>query len=166
MTKKNLVAYCPKGISAPQRMLYAIVPLGEVTMDIWLDCLASRVQEMLDRKRWFKRRLANKVCKLLNRPPCDDLEFFGKYIIKYDSRLKNYITGSIDKRKRPLSFPVTVTENDENVYKDMQVCDLVTWAGLLKLHFSGRLSNYHMQMQYGLNKYYFANKDKFDPFNK
>ena len=158
------VAYLPKGISAPQRILYAMVPLGEVTMDIWLDCLASRVQEMLDRKKWFKRRLANKVCKLLNRPLCDDLNSFGKYIIEYESRLKNYITATIDKRKRPLPFPIIVTENDEKVYKDIQVCDLVTWAGLLKLLLSGRLSDYHMQMQYGLNKYYFDSKEKIDLF--
>jgi hypothetical protein len=160
----SIVAYCPKGIPAPQRVLYAMVPLGEVTMDIWLECLASRVQEMLNRKKWFKKRLANKVCKLLNRPPCDDLEIFGKYIIEYNSQLKNYITGSIDRRKRPLPFPIIVTENDEEVYKDMQVCDLLTWAGLLELLLSGRLGGYHVQMNYGLNKYYFANKDKFDVF--
>ena len=158
------VAYLPKGISAPQRILYAMVPLGEVTMDIWLDCLASRVQEMLDRKKWFKRRLANKVCKLLNRPLCDDLNSFGKYIIEYESRLKNYITATIDRRKRPLPFPIIVTENDEKAYIDIQVCDLVTWAGLLKLLLSGRLSDYHMQMQYGLNKYYFDSKEKIDLF--
>jgi len=154
---KNLVtrvAYLPRGISAPNRLLHAMVPVGEVTMDMWLECLANRVQEMLDRKKWFKRRLANKVCKLLNRPPCDDLESFGNYIIEYESRLKNYITATIDKRRRPLPFPIVVSDHDDKAYQDIQVCDLETWAGLLKLVLSGRLSYNHMQMHYGLNAYY------------
>ena len=115
-------------------------------------------------KEQVKRRLPNIVSKLLNRPPCDDLNSFGKFIIEYESRLKNYITATIDGRKRPLPFPIIVTENDEKVYIDIQVCDLVTWAGLLKLLLSGRLSDYQMQMQYGLNKYYFDSKEKIDLF--
>jgi hypothetical protein len=158
------VAYLPKGIPAPDRILHAMVPVGEVTMDIWLDCLASRVQEMLDRKKWFKRSLANKACKRLNYPPCEDLSNFGRHIIYYDPRFKNVVMALIDKSRRPLPFPVLVTEQDEKAYEDIKVCDLETWVGLFALFLSGRLSYHHMQMHYGLNKYYFENKDKLGLF--
>ena len=133
----NLVAFYPKGILSPRRVLYAMVPLGEVTMDIWLDCLANRVQEMLDRKKWFKRRLANKVCKLLHRPPCEDLENFGEHIIGYESSFKTVITYSIGKKEKP--FPAIVTENDVEVFEDIQVTSLDVWAGLAYLVTSGTL---------------------------
>ena len=156
----RLLAWCPEGILSPNRALYAMVPPGEVTMDIWLDCLASRVQEMLDRKRWCKRRLANKVCKILERPPCEDLESFGKYIIEYQSRFKKVIAASItDKKQQP--FPAIVIEEDQEVLEDMKATTLESWAGLASLVTSGLLLNdYCRHMERPINKQYFASKTK------
>ena len=164
INSSQVLAWYPKGILSPQSVLYAKVPPGGVTMDIWLNCLANRVQEMLDRKKWFKRRLANKVCKMLERPPCKDLENFGKYIIEYQSRFKKAIIASrINKKEQP--FPATVTEQDLEVLEDMKVTTLEGWAGLASLVTSGLLlSDHSRHMEYPINKQYFASKDKIDLF--
>ena len=157
----RLLAWCPEGILSPNRVLYAMVPPGEVTMDIWLDCLANRIQMMLDRKKWFKRRLANKVCKILEWPPCEDLENFGRYIIEYkNGRFKRVITGSILKGKKP--FPAMVTEQDDEVYEDIQVTSLEGWAGLASLVTGGILlsDRIHRHIERPINKQYFASKNK------
>lgn len=160
MTKSDLVAFCPQGILSPRSVLYARVPPGEVTIDIWLDCLSNRIQELLDRKKWFKRRIANKVCKILERPPCEDLENFGKHIIDYQSRFKKVITASItDVKEQP--FPAIVTEEDQEVLEDMKTTTLEGWAGLASLVTSGLLlSDYGRHMERPINKHYFASKTK------
>jgi hypothetical protein len=160
------VAYYPKELTLPRRILYVMVPKGEVTMDIWLDCLIDRVQMMFERKRWFRRRYANKICKILRIPACEDLDNLGRYIINYksdytigfNSDFERWINAFLPRKKL---FPKLVMEQDEEVYKDIQDTDLETWAGLVRLMTSGRLSYDHdLHKEYGLNKYFFENNKK------
>ncbi len=152
----KLVAFKPQGILAPERVLYAMVPLGEVTLDLWLDCLAHRLQIMLNRRKWFKRSYANKICKVMGFPFCDDLNQFGKYLIEYKSIFKESIKCSFDNGKNP--FPVIVMEQDDKVFEDIQIVNLETWAGLAHLVTSGiLLSDSKRYMDYAINKEYFSN---------
>lgn len=153
----DLVAFKPDGILAPDIVLYAMVPPGEVTIDIWLDGLASRVQMMLDQKKWFKKRAANKACELLNLPPCEDLNDFGRYIIGYNSSFKKVILASTTKGETP--FPAIVTEQDEEAFKGIQVGSLEGWAELASLVVSGMLlSGSQRHNEYAINKQYFSSK--------
>ncbi len=43
----NRVAYYPEGILAPIGLLAVMVPIGEVTQNIWLDALSTRVCNMV-----------------------------------------------------------------------------------------------------------------------
>ena len=136
------VGFFPEGILVNNGIIYAMVPPGEVTMELWLECLADRVQMMLDSKIWFKRslpnkifkswlkrRLANKICKQLDFPRCRDLNQFGHHIIAYESIFKNYIIASFDKGMNP--FPQIAIEQDEGffdgVHDDLQVWAILAW---------------------------------------
>jgi hypothetical protein len=154
----KLVAFKPDGILAPAIVLYAMVPPGEVTIDIWLNGLASRVQMMLDRKKWFKKRAANKACELLNLPPCEDLNNFGRHIISDNSSFKEMILASITKGESP--FPAIVKEQDEEAFEGIQVGSLEGWAGLASLVVSGiLLSGSKRHNEYAINKQYFSSKN-------
>ena len=122
----KLLAYNPTEVIAVKGLLYVMVPPGEVTMDILLDCLADRVQKLLDQKKWFKRRLANKVCKRLGLPRCRNLNKFGRHIIMYESIFENYITASFKQGMNP--FPTFVIQQDEEVFEYIQFIDLDLWA--------------------------------------
>lgn len=153
------VAYLPKGIHVPHRILYAMVPVGEVSMQIWLDCISERVQKMLERKRWFRRRYANKICKKLSIPPCSDLENFGKYIINYQSEFERWVIAFIGQGQIP--FPAIVLEQDDDVFEDIQVVNLGIWAGLVSLMTSGILLNDTLRFaDYAINKQFFESEDR------
>ena len=135
----NLVAFYPKGIIAPRRFLSVYVPNGEVSTSEWLDGMENRIQMMLS-KEFFKKRAANKVCKLLGCYPCQDLDYFGEHIVKGELGFLTWINNSVI---NDYPFPVIVTENDKDALWDIENTDLKTWAGLAKLVLSGiMLSGY------------------------
>ena len=131
----KLVAFCPKGILAPNRFLAVMVPAGEVRMSAWLDGMSDRVQSMLD-KEFFKARAAKKTCEKLGCSTCVDLDNFGEHIIKGELDFATWINCSITGDN---PFPANVSEQDHDALVSIESTDLKTWVGLASLVLSGEL---------------------------
>ena len=131
----KLVAYCPKGILAPNRFLAAMVPVGQLRMSSWLDCMSDRVQAMLD-KEFFKLRAAKKACEQLGCSTCIDLGNFGEHIVKGELDFATWINCSITGDN---PFPVNVSEQDHDAIVSIESTDLKTWVGLASLVLTGEL---------------------------
>jgi len=119
-----LVAFCPKGILAPSSFLVVMVPIGVVTELMWLDALADRVVNLVE-KEPNPFDAAKWACRMLDCPSCNEPNQLGQYLVLdnwalYDQIHARFFDGN--------PFPFQVTGEDPDALSTIQNTDLETWV--------------------------------------
>lgn len=143
----NRVAYYPKGILAPIGLLAVMVPVGEVTQNIWLDALSTRVCNMVKLES-DPVEASNWACKELDCPPCDNPRQLGQFLVEHNLNLQTWINSSIINDEDP--FSAYATADNPKALKAIQSTSLKTWVRQAKKLMTGEaLESYMRSHNYG-----------------
>lgn len=116
-----LVAWAPKGMSVPMKLVAVKLPPGPVTERQWWEALADRVQELADKAG---EQETMQACKALNVPQPEYLNQAGQSLVLHNLNLRTQMELAMPD-KHP--FPGVVTEPSQDV-KDALNLDLMDWV--------------------------------------
>jgi len=143
----ELVAFSPSGILAPIRLLAVMVPVGEVTQNIWLDALSTRVCNMVKLES-EPVEVAKWACKELDCPPCDNPRQLGQFLVEHNLNLLIWINSSIISDEDP--FSAYATTDNPKALKAIESTSLKTWVRQAKKLMTGEaLESYIRSHNYG-----------------
>jgi len=143
----RLVAYYPKDILAPIGLLAVMVPVGEVTHNIWIEALADRIADMVDLEP-NPQKAAEEACRALDCPICSEPDQLGQYIVEDNLNLQTWINTSIISEEDP--FSAIAIEDNTKALKAIQSTNLKTWVRQAKKLMTGEaLENYMRSHPHG-----------------
>ncbi len=118
-----LVAWAPKGMSAPIELTAVRIKPGKVTRNQWLDALANRVTDLAMKSAPEETAQA---CRYLGLPVTDNPREAGLFLVLENLNLQTNLNLSIQD-KNP--FPATVGEPSQDA-KDALQLNLMEWVDL------------------------------------
>lgn len=116
-----LVAWAPKGYSAPMELLAAKLPPGKVTERDWWEALADRVSDLAVAAGEEETRAA---CSALDVPMVEELYQAGQSLVYHNLRLMQALDLSLDEKS---PFPATVGEPTEDAKEALRL-SLMDWV--------------------------------------
>jgi hypothetical protein len=141
MAKKNLVAYCPKGILAPVELLAVMVPVGVVTKKIWTVALSDRISDMVELEP-NPQDAAEEACRALDCPICTESDQLGQFIVGGNLNLMTWINNSIVSEQDP--FSGYATDDDLEALEAIKNTDLGLWINHAQYLMTGSRLEAHM----------------------
>jgi hypothetical protein len=139
---EKLVAYSPKGILVPIRLLAVMVPVGVVTHRIWKEGLSDRISDMVSLES-NPQSAAEYACRVLNCPICDEPNQLGQFIVDGNLNFQTWINNSIISEEDP--FSAYASEDDAKALMAIQSTNLKTWVRLAKKLMTGDALDKYMR---------------------
>ena len=124
-----LVAWSPKGMSAPTELTAVKIKPGKVTERDWVEALADRVQELVDQD---PDSLAS-ACELVGVEAPDRVAETGQVMVLRNLNLRTHLNLAMPEQH---PFPATVGEPTPEA-KDALSLTLLEWAEIASSMVSG-----------------------------
>ena len=116
------VAWSPEGV-APAELTAVLVPAGGLTHKDWIESLADRVQNLMDREQ-DKEAVMEWACKTLDLPTASP-KYAGQTLVVGNWNLLTHLNLALE-----TEFPVTVLKEDESAAIGIEETDLMAWVEL------------------------------------